>query len=322
MLFERIADKEPEKSFEHIPDPIGYRLADGAQLALATKIASGGKAAYVGAMGAKAGSTAMGTMGATTSTGAGGAIGGSTAAGSTAAGTTAASTTTTTTAAAATSSTAATTSTTAGASGASHIGLGAKAATFGTKAGLGTKSALGAKAVAAMHTPHAAAIGSGMVKVGIAAAYTHPVSCLAMTGGLAYLAFRGKRGKGWIKRNRDVTGFELLVGEDVAFEMAENGEEEGVEGVIAEVGEVAQERIGEEGIEGGKREEGMEGGQEEANGELGEEGGMKSDEEEAGEQLADDLKLGLIMTEPTSMDTVDEEITTRTEDPRRAQTTI
>ncbi|KAL8882740.1 MAG: hypothetical protein Q9192_007532, partial [Flavoplaca navasiana] len=208
MLFERIADKEPEKSFEHIPDPIGYRLADGAQLALATKIASGGKAAYVGAMGAKAGSTAMGTMGATTTTGASGAIGGSTAAGSTAAGTTAASTTTTT--AAATSSTAATTSTTAGASGASHIGLGAKAATFGTKAGLGTKSALGAKAVAAMHTPHAAAIGSGMVKVGIAAAYTHPVSCLAMTGGLAYLAFRGKRGKGWIKRNRDVTGFELL----------------------------------------------------------------------------------------------------------------
>ncbi|KAL8976637.1 MAG: hypothetical protein Q9205_007394, partial [Flavoplaca limonia] len=202
MLFERIVDKEPEKSFEHIPDPIGYRLADGAQLALATKIASGGKAAYVGAMGAKAGSTAMGTMGATTSTGAGGAIGWSTAAGSTAAGTTAASTTTTT-AAAATSSTAATTSTT---SGASHIGLGAKAATFGTKAGLGTKSALGAKAVAAMHTPHAAAIGSGMVNVGIVAAYTHPVSCLAMTGGLAYLAFSGKRGKGWIKRNRDVTG--------------------------------------------------------------------------------------------------------------------
>ncbi|KAL9615938.1 MAG: hypothetical protein Q9204_008639, partial [Flavoplaca sp. TL-2023a] len=85
---------------------------------------------------------------------------------------------------------------------------------------------------------------------------------------------------------------------------------------------VAEERIGEEGIEGGKREEGMEGGQEEANGELGEEGSMKSDEEEEGEQLADDLKLGLIMTEPASMDTVDEEITTRTEDPRRAQTTI
>ena len=68
MLFTRIADTSaPGKSFDHIPDPIGYRLADGAQLALATKIATGGKAAYVGATAAKAGSTAPGTMGATPS---------------------------------------------------------------------------------------------------------------------------------------------------------------------------------------------------------------------------------------------------------------
>ncbi|KAL8881704.1 MAG: hypothetical protein Q9192_007740 [Flavoplaca navasiana] len=100
--------------------------------------------------------------------------------------------------------------------------------------------------------------------------------------------------------------------------MAENGEE-GVEGVVAEVGEVAEERIAEEGIEGGRREEGMESGQEE---EDGEQGGMKGDEEEEGEQLADDLKLGLVMTEPASMDTVDEEIIPHTEDPRRAQTII
>lgn len=212
MLFSRIADtSSPRNSFEHIPDPIGYRLADGAQLALATKIATGGKAAYVGAMGTKAWTTAAGTMGATTSgsgvaaagstagtatattsastmgaastTGASGAIGGSTVAGSN----TAASTT-----AAATSSTAAT-STTASASGASHIGLGAKAATIGTKAGagLGTKSALGAKAVA---------IGSGMMKVGLVAAWTHPVTSLAMTGGLAHLAFRGRGGRDGLGR--------------------------------------------------------------------------------------------------------------------------
>ncbi|CAO1601167.1 hypothetical protein XANCAGTX0491_004831 [Xanthoria calcicola] len=233
MLFERIAiaptpgDKEKsETRFQSIPDPIGYRLADGAQLALATKIAGGGKAAYIGATAAKAGTT----MGAATTSGGGGVIGSTTAATSTA-GTTAGTTATTagtmgaattsgavggmTTAAASTTtaagSTAATTaSTTAGAS-AGHIGMGAKAAGLASKVGL------------AVHSGHAAAIGSGMVKVGLVAAWTHPVTSLAMTGGLAYLAFRGKRGKGWIRKNRDVTGFELLMGEDVAFEMAEEG---------------------------------------------------------------------------------------------------
>ena len=47
MLFERVVIKEPEaekESWDCIPDPIGYRLADGAELALATKIAGGTKA--------------------------------------------------------------------------------------------------------------------------------------------------------------------------------------------------------------------------------------------------------------------------------------
>lgn len=49
-----------------------------------------------------------------------------------------------------------------------------------------------------------------------------------------------------------MTGFELLVGEDVAFEMAEKGDEEGVEEVVKEVEEAAKERIEDEGdvIEG------------------------------------------------------------------------
>ena len=322
MLFERIAivptpgDKEKsETRFQSIPDPIGYRLADGAQLALATKIAGGGKAAYIGATAAKAGTT----VGAATTSGGGGVIGSTTAAASTAgstAGTTAgtmgaattsgaavggtttaaAGTTTavagTTTAAAGTTtaagSTAATTaSTTAGAS-AGHIGMGAKAAGFASKAGL------------AVHSGHAAAIGSGMVKVGLVAAWTHPVTSLAMTGGLAYLAFRGKRGKGWIRKNRDVTGFELLIGEDVAFEIAGEGEDgEEVEEVVKEVGEVVEERIGRE---------------------RGGDGEVEGEEDD--DDLAEALSLGLVVTEPASMETGDQEMVADIENTKRAQTTV
>ena len=308
MLFERIAivltpgDKEKsETRFQSIPDPIGYRLADGAQLALATKIAGGGKAAYIGATAAKAGTT----VGAATTSGGGGVIGSTTAAASTAgstagttAGTMGAATTSgaavggTTTAAAGTTtaagSTAATTaSTTAGAS-AGHIGMGAKAAGLASKAGL------------AVHSGHAAAIGSGMVKVGLVAAWTHPVTSLAMTGGLAYLAFRGKRGKGWIRKNRDVTGFELLIGEDVAFEIAGEGEDgEEVEEVVKEVGEVVEERIGRE---------------------RGGDGEVEGEEDD--DDLAEALSLGLVVTEPASMETGDQEMVADIENTKRAQTTV
>ena len=315
MLFERIAivltpgdEEKSETRFQSIPDPIGYRLADGAQLALATKIAGGGKAAYIGATAAKAGTT----VGAATTSGGGGVIGSTTAAASTAgstAGTTAGTmdaattsgaavggTTTaaagTTTAAAGTTtaagSTAATTaSTTAGAS-AGHIGMGAKAAGLASKAGL------------AVHSGHAAAIGSGMVKVGLVAAWTHPVTSLAMTGGLAYLAFRGKRGKGWIRKNRDVTGFELLIGEDVAFEIAGEGEDgEEVEEVVKEVGEVVEERIGRE---------------------RGGDGEVEGEEDD--DDLAEALSLGLVVTEPASMETGDQEMVADIENTKRAQTTV
>lgn len=103
-----------------------------------------------------------------------------------------------------------------------------------------------AKAVTVMHGPHAAAIGSGLVKFGVVAAMVHPVETLATMGGLAYLAVRGKRGKGWIRKNQDMSGFDLLMGEDIAFDNTENPNQEGMDELVSEVEEAVEEEFDEE----------------------------------------------------------------------------
>ena len=277
MLFERVVIEEhdAEKGFwEKIPDPIGYRLAEGGQVVLAGKAIRGTRATYLAAATAKAapiaeagqGVTTAGTMGATatsTTAASGGTVAatGTTAstAGSTAAvGSTTASTATGT--AAAGGSTAGTTAAGGGAATSGHVGLGAKAA-------------------ALMHGSHAAAISSDMMKAGAVAAYAHPVTGLAMTGGLAYLVIRGKRGKGWNKKNKkpeDMDGFDLLVGEEEAFEEAENPDNDA---------------------------------------------DLNDSDQEIDDELAEDLRLGLITTEPGTM-TEEHEAVPAVQDTRRAQTTI
>ena len=239
MLFERVVVETPESekgSWDCIPDPIGYRLADGAELALATKIAGGTKAVGLGtagAMGATSG-TAVGTTGTavgTTGTAAAGTTG-TMAAGST--GTMAAGSTGTM--AAGSTGTMAAGSTTAG--GTVAAGSTGSAAAGGTTASTAAGHlGLGAKAAALMHGGHAAAIGSGAAKAGAVVALAHPVTGLALTGGLAYLAIRGKRGKGWNKRHKktdEMDVFDLLEGEEEAFEQAENPDPEVKEELAAE----------------------------------------------------------------------------------------
>ena len=102
---------------------------------------------------------------------------------------------------------------------------------------------LGAKAAALMHGGHAAAIGSGAAKAGAVVALAHPVTGLALTGGLAYLAIRGKRGKGWNKRHKktdEMDVFDLLEGEEEAFEQAENPDPEVKEELAAELNDPDQ----------------------------------------------------------------------------------
>jgi len=67
----------------------------------------------------------------------------------------------------------------------------------GTAAGSTTAGhiGLGTTAVGLMHGGHAAAIGSGIAKAGAVAAVLHPVAGIEMVGGLAWIAYRGKRGK-------------------------------------------------------------------------------------------------------------------------------
>ena len=217
MLFERVVveTSETEKgSWDCIPDPIGYRLADGAELALATKIAGGTKAVGLGtagAMGATSG-TAVGTTGTaaagTTGTMAAGSTGTMAAGSTTAGGSVAAGSTGSAAAGGTTASTAA-----------GHLGLGAKAA-------------------ALMHGGHAAAIGSGAAKASAVVALAHPVTGLALTGGLAYLAIRGRRGRGWNKRHKktdEMDVFDLLEGEDEAFEQAEKPDPKVEEELAAEM---------------------------------------------------------------------------------------
>ncbi|KAL8721933.1 MAG: hypothetical protein Q9225_001489 [Loekoesia sp. 1 TL-2023] len=288
MLFERVAVEIPnaEKGlWDRIPDPVGYRLAEGAQFALASKITYGTNAAYVGAV-AKATSAAeagqglgaAGTMGATSGAAVSGgtaAVGGTTAGSTTAGG---------------------------GAVTSGHVGFGAKVAglmhgrhagTIGSGAKIaglmhsGHAAAIGsgAKAAALMHGGHAAVIGGGMAKAGAAAAFAHPVTGIAITGGLAYLAIRGKRGKDWNKKHKhpkDMDVFDLLVGEEKAVEQAENPDRDVTEELVAD---------------------------------------LDDSDQEIDENLAEELKLGLVTTEPGIM-TEEHEAVPAVQDTRRAQTTI
>ncbi|KAL8786804.1 MAG: hypothetical protein Q9195_008062 [Heterodermia aff. obscurata] len=224
----------------------GYRLADGAELALATKIASGTKAVGLGtagAMGATSG-TAAGTTGTAAAGTSGTMAAGST--GSAAAGTTGTMAAGSTgTVAAGSTGTMAAGSTGTMAAGSTTAGGTAAAGSTGTAAAGGTTAStaaghlgVGAKAAALMHGGHAAAIGSGAAKAGAVVALAHPVTGLALTGGLAYLAIRGKRGKGWNKRHKktdEIDVFDLLEGEEEAFEQAENPDPELKEELAAEM---------------------------------------------------------------------------------------
>lgn len=272
MLFERVVLETPEAekgSWDCIPDPIGYRLADGAELALATKIAGGTKAVGLGTAGA---------MGATSGT----------AAGTT--GTVAAGSTGTMTAGSTGAATAGTSGTMA--AGTTTVGGTVAAGSTGTAAAGGTTAStaaghlgLGAKAAALMHGGHAAAIGSGAAKAGVVVALAHPVTGLALTGGLAYLAIRGKRGKGWNKRHKktdEMDVFDLLEGEEEAFEQAENPNPE------------VKEELGAQ---------------------------MNDPNPNVDEDLAEEMKLRLVTTDPQLISDEDGAIPT-VQDTRRTQTTV
>ena len=270
MLFERVAVETPDGGngiWEKIPEPVGYALADGSRVALAGKAAHGIKATLAVAKAAPAaqasqGVGAVGSMGATTSgsaaTGGTAMAGGSTASGIAAAGST-------TGTLAATGCTAGSTTTAGGgAVTAGHVGLGAKAA-------------------ALMHGgSHAAALGSsGMAKAGVAVAFAHPVTGIAMTGGLAYLAIRGKRSKGWNKKHmqkkpEDMDVLDMLEVEDEAFDRAGGDPDKVVEELNAEMNDG---------------------------------------------ELADDLHLGLVTTEPATL-SEDHEAVPAVQDERRTQTTV
>ena len=217
MLFERIVVESTDAGkgvWGSMPDPVGYQLANGAQLALAGRMGYGTTAAYLNAVAnvapaaqAGQGVEAAGMMGLTSGEVASGvtAAGGGTTAGSNTAG--------------------------GGTVTSSHVGFGAKAA------GL-------------MHGGHAAAIGTSMFKAGVVFAFAHPFSGLVVTGGLVYLAIRGKRGKIWNKKNvkpEEMDVFDLLMEEDEAIEEAENSNRDVEEGqLIAEQNDPDQLKSNEE----------------------------------------------------------------------------
>ncbi|KAL8794208.1 MAG: hypothetical protein Q9182_007629 [Xanthomendoza sp. 2 TL-2023] len=312
MLHQRIAVQIPDEekeSWQPIPDPIGYRLADGATLALATKLAYGSKAAY-------AASTVGTTTGGSAAGGTGTAAIGSTTAGGTTAGSSSTAALGTTTASSTTTGGSALTTSQAGVAkgvGAKSVGVkgfGAKTAALmhGSHAAghvsLGAKAAgVGTKAAAVMHGGHAAAIGGGMAKAGMVAAYAHPVSGIALTGGLAYLAYRGRKGKRWNKKNKkpaEMDVFDLLDVEDVAFEQAEKPDEVVDEGLAADSdAEIDDDFIAE--LQDGEVYE------------------LGSTDVQIDGELAEDLKLGLVTTEPGPILEADEDIPT-VEDERRTQT--
>ena len=192
MLFERVAIERThagKEIWDSIPDPVGYQLANGARLALAAKMGYGTTTAYLGTVAnvAPVAQAGQGVEAAGMIGFTSGKAGGGTTAGVTTAGNPAAGGGTVTS---------------------SHVGFGAKAA------GL-------------MHGGHAAAIGTTMVKAGAVAVLAHPFTGLAVTGGLVYLAIRGKRGKGWNKKNMktaEMDVFHLLVLEEEGQLVAERND--------------------------------------------------------------------------------------------------
>ena len=214
MLFERVAVESTNAGkgvWDSIPDPVGYQLANGAQLALAGKMAYGTTTTYLGAVAnvapaaqAGQGIETAGMIGVTSGKGVSGltAAGGGTTAGSNTAG--------------------------GGTITSSHVSFGAKTA-------------------ALIHGGHAAAIGSTMVKAGAVAALAYPVTGLALMGGLGYLAIRGKRGKNWNKKNmntEEMDVFHLLMVEDEYADNPGRNKEEGQ--LIAEANDLDQRKTNEE----------------------------------------------------------------------------
>ena len=120
---------------------------------------------------------------------------------------------------------------TAGGGATGHMGFGAKAtgllhgsghgAAFGSKA-----AAMAPKAVALVHSGHAAAIRAGAAKVGVVAAGPYAVP-LVVTGGLLVVAWQGQQGRTWNKKHKkleDMDVFDQLESENAFLEAAENPE--------------------------------------------------------------------------------------------------
>ena len=282
-----ISDAE-KKLWARIPDPISYRLADISQATLGGRAALGARAAYLAAVADQAvpvgmaaeSAGAIGTVGVTSG---GAASGGTAAAGGTSIGSGAAASVTTTAEGAGTASTAGGVSSqaagvtqtaatgTAQSSVTSTVGTAKGAAAGGTSAG---KAGIGAKFAGlgqgAMHGAGAAKVGA-LAKVGTVAAFAHPVTGVVMTGGLIYLAVRGKRGKNWkpgskkdqsLEKLDDPSVSDMLVAEDEFWDQAENPDKTMEEDLVA---------------------------------------ALEHHDQKVDEDLAEDLKLSLVTTEPTTI---------------------
>ena len=120
---------------------------------------------------------------------------------------------------------------TAGGGATGHMGFGAKATGLlhgsGHGAAFSSKAvAMAPKAVALMHSGHAAAIGAGAAKVGVVAAGPYAVP-LVVTGGLLFVAWQGKRGRNWNKKHKKVEEmdvFDKLENENAFLEAVEKPE--------------------------------------------------------------------------------------------------
>ena len=158
--------------------------------------------------------------------------------------------------------------------------------TAGTAAAGSGHAAAGHIALGAGHVALGAshvAVGAKVAKVGVAVAYAHPVTAVAVTGGLAYLALKGKRGKGWNEQQKtadDATYFDLLEQENEQFKQAD-----GPEDVLAQ-GKQTDEKVDEELIEQLRRDV------------LAQ---AKLPGEKIDNELAEQLKLGSISTKSGTM---------------------
>ncbi|KAL9632856.1 MAG: hypothetical protein Q9164_005053 [Protoblastenia rupestris] len=127
---------------------------------------------------------------------------------------------------------------------------------------------------------------------GVVAAGLHAAPFVLVTGGLVYLAWRGKRGKRWKKKNKEeMDVLDMIEGEDEAFEVAKNPE------LAAEIEKEMEEDMKEELKEG-----------------------MNDPDQEIGEEMVGKLKLGLVTTEPGVIPE-ETEIIPAVQDEMRTQTT-